>query len=237
MLSGIVRFAVIHSHGFVPPYLNPPGSAGWQAWFDGEYDKTYARFGGLLTGVFGAYLVCYRKDALQRFFARKRTVTILALLGLGAHIALTPLASGMFRQMPPWAGQLWMALHRDVLSLATMFLILAAIFAPGVLGGRLRGVLGWKGFYPVAQLSYSTYLVSEMVFVWMFPKTAPVLKGTFGAYGTMALDSLMALVLIVALTTFLYVTVERPGMEMRSLPAIRDLGWRKAEALPEPAAG
>lgn len=109
-----------------------------------------------------------------------------------------------------------------------MFLLLAATYAPDLLGGRLRSFLSWRGFYPIAQLSYSVYLVYEMVFVWLFPSTAPLLAGRLGAHGTMVADGLVGLALTLVLSAMLYVTVEKPCMEMRSLPMIRDLGKARA---------
>jgi len=219
----------MRTNDFFPPFLDTPDTASWQNRFDTLYDKPYARFGGLLTGVLGAYLTLYYAVPVQRFFTRKRLVTVLSLAALGVmtHIACTAGPSAMFRAMPPWASQLWWALHRDVFSVATMFVILAATYSPELLGGRLRAMLAWKGFYPVAQLSYTIYLVHEMVFLWLFPKLAPVLAGTLGGYGTMIADSLIGVVLIFAITVFLYVTVERPCMELRSLPLIKDLGVPK----------
>jgi peptidoglycan/LPS O-acetylase OafA/YrhL len=126
-LSGVIRWAVIHGHGFALPYLGTPDSALWQARFDIAYDKPYMRYCGLLAGMMGAYLACYRKDGLRRFFENKKLVALVALasLGLMAHVAYTRESSPMFKTMPVWAGQAWMALSRDVFSMAAMFVILA----------------------------------------------------------------------------------------------------------------
>jgi peptidoglycan/LPS O-acetylase OafA/YrhL len=230
--SGVLRWVVLHANGFDFPYLGTPDSASWHARFDIAYDKPHMRYGGLLAGIIGAYLTCYRKEGLRRFFENKRLVAPIALgsLGLMVHVAYTRDSSTMFGSMPVWAGQAWIALSRDVFAMAAMFLILTATFTPELFGGWLRRILAWKAFYPVAQLSYSIYLVHEIVFLWLFPKMAPLLAGRLGAYGTMAVDSLVGLVLVLGLSSLLYVTVERPCMEMRSLPWIRGLGSPKDKA-------
>ena len=64
MLSGVIRFAVIHSQGYVPPFVDTPDTASWQERFSVLYDNLYTRFGGLLIGVIGAYLVSFHKEAV-----------------------------------------------------------------------------------------------------------------------------------------------------------------------------
>ena len=233
--ASVLQFAIWHLGNFVPPFLDTPDTKSWQIRFDVTYDKLHMRCGALLIGVMGAFLVCCRKPAVERFFQRKRLVTALSVVSLAAavHVSLTAFSAKMFTGMPTWAGQLWFSAHRDVLAAATMFLILAATFAPDLFGGRLHRALGWKGFYPIAQLSYSIYLLHEMVFVWLFPRIGPLLAGHIGAYGAMAADSLIGLAMLFVMAAILYVTVERPCMEMRSLPAIRDLGKRKLKVSSE----
>jgi peptidoglycan/LPS O-acetylase OafA/YrhL len=75
----------------------------------------------------------------------------------------------------------------------------------------------------VAQLSYSFYLVHEMLFEWLFPKLAPLFVARIGAYGTMALDSVIGLAFASTLAAVLYVTIERPSMRMRSHPVVLSL--------------
>jgi len=231
-ILGVVQWGVCHWYGFVPPFLDTPDSASWQARFDIVYDKLHMRAGGLLAGLVCAYLTAYRRGAVQRFFARRKLVTAIAVVCLAvmASIATTSFASATFSRLPAWAGQLWLSHHRDVFSMAALFLILAATFTTDLFGGTLRRILAWRGFYPVAQLSYSIYLLHEMVFVWLFPKTAPLLAPVLGPWGTMAADSLFGLILILLIAVVLFVTVEKPCMELRSLPVIQNLGEPRRKA-------
>jgi len=129
ILSGTIRYAVIHFSGIVPPFRFAPYTPAWNAWFDVVYDKPWMRFGGLLSGVTGAYLNCYFMPQLKRFFARTRLITTLSIgcLLLYIHIASTAMGSFFFDMIPYVAREIWWALHRDIFSLAVMFLILAAI--------------------------------------------------------------------------------------------------------------
>jgi peptidoglycan/LPS O-acetylase OafA/YrhL len=183
------------------------------------------RFGGLLAGVTGAFLNCYYQPQLKRFFVRTRLVTALCLgcfLVVG-HISVTGTGSTFFDGLPHLARELWGTFFRDAFSLATMFLILAAMHCPTLFGGSLRCLLSWKGFYPIAQLSYSIYLVHEMFFLWLFPKTSPLLIPHFGNPGSMVVNAVLGLVLALVIASALYVWIERPCMRIRSHPSVLNL--------------
>jgi peptidoglycan/LPS O-acetylase OafA/YrhL len=221
-LSVSIRFAVIHFSGIVPPYRFAPDSPAYQAYYNTIYDKPWMRFGGLLAGVSGAYLNSYFPGQLKRFFARTGAVTAISLLCLAgiAYIASTFGGSVFFDRIPYLARELWWAFHRDVLSLSVIFLILAAIHTPRLFGGWLRRFLSWKVFYPIAQLSYSFYLVHEMLFQWLFPKIAPAFRQHLSPYETLAVDSAVGFAIAAMIAVTFYVTIERPCMRLRSSPTV-----------------
>lgn len=221
-LSLAIRFAVIHATGIVPPFRFAAYTPAWDRWFDVVYDKPWMRFGGLLAGATGAYLNTFFLPQVKRFFARTGLVTAIALpcLAVMIHVANTSVGSTWFDPLPYLARELWWTFYHDAFSLATIFLILAAMHTPRLFGGALRGFLAWKGFYPVAQISYSVYLVHEMLFMWLFPKMAPVFAPRFGPYGAMAADSAIGVAAVFGMASLLYVLIERPCMRMRAHPAI-----------------
>jgi peptidoglycan/LPS O-acetylase OafA/YrhL len=104
-----------------------------------------------------------------------------------------------------------------------MFLILGAIHTPRLFGGLPSRFLSWKGFYPIAQLSYSIYLVHEMIFLRLFPRLAPLLAPRLGAWGAMTAAAALGLAVVFGLAAILYVLIERPSMRLRSHPAVTAL--------------
>lgn len=220
-LSLVIRYAVIHFSGIVPPYRFIALSPQWDAWFDIIYDKPWMRFGGLLAGATGAYLNTFFAPQLKSFFARTVLVTFISVvcLALMVHIAYMPIGSDFFDRIPYLARELWWTCVHDAFSLSAIFLILGAIHTPRLFGGMLARFLSWKGFYPVAQVSYSVYLLHEMIFMWLFPKLAPVFAPRFGPFGAMAVAGAIGLVMVFGLASLLYVGIERPCMRMRSHPA------------------
>jgi peptidoglycan/LPS O-acetylase OafA/YrhL len=221
-LSVGIRYAVLHFSGMNLPMRHSLYSRAWNRWFDLEYDKPWMRFGGLLAGVTGAYLSCYRAPQLRAFFARAWLTTTLAVgsLAVFVHLAFTDIGSPLFDRMPHVACALWFAVYHDVFSLAVLLLILTAIYAPSLLGRGLRSVLSWKAFYPVAQLSYSIYLTHEMILLWLFPRIGPWLGERFGPRRAMAMDCVIAVAIVFALSIALHLLIERPCMRLRSHPRV-----------------
>ncbi|MGA7297712.1 MAG: acyltransferase [Rhodanobacteraceae bacterium] len=221
-LSLVIRFSVIHAMGITPPFRITPDDPHFYPFFDNIYDKPWTRFGGLLAGATGAFLSTFHAERIKRFFSHTWRVTGIALLCLAvmAHVACTPFTSAMFSHMPPLARELWLTLYRDVFSLATIFLILAAIHTPRLFGGGLRRFLSWKGFYPVAQVSYSLYMIHEMIFNWLFPSLMPILQPRIGIPATIAVNAVIGVLISFALACLLYTFIERPCMRMRSHPPV-----------------
>jgi len=73
------------------------------------------------------------------------------------------------------------------------------------------------------QVSYSIYLVHEMFFLWLFPKTSPLLIPHFGNYGGMMANAVLGLVLALVIASSFYVWIERPCMRIRSHPSVLNL--------------
>lgn len=221
-LSLAVRFAVIHFSGIVPPFRAAVYSPQWDRWFDVVYDKPWMRFGGLLAGATAAYLSTFFPSQIRTFFGHTIRITVIAIVCLAVmvHIAYTSMGSVFFDRIPYLARELWWTCVHDAFSLSAAFLILAAIHTPRLFGGLLARALSWKGFYPIAQISYSVYMVHEMIFMWLFPKLAPVFAPRFGAWEAMIADGAIGLVIVFGLASLLYVLIERPCMRMRSSPVI-----------------
>ncbi|HET7216397.1 MAG TPA: acyltransferase [Vicinamibacterales bacterium] len=237
LVAGIIRWFVIDRHGFVPPFLDLPNMQSWVDRFSIEYDNLYTRYGALLSGVIGAYLMIYHRDRVARFFARGPMVTFLAAAALIIIVptAYFAMSSPLFNAIPVAGRKLYYSHHRDVFAVCVMFLILAAIHSAGSIGVALRRLLSWQVLYPIAQVSYSLYLVHEMFMLWLFPKTARLFGPALGAHGTMAFAAAIAIVMSFAGAALLYLFVEQPSMRARALPRVRALTDAGALTI-EPAA-
>jgi peptidoglycan/LPS O-acetylase OafA/YrhL len=225
LAAGIIRWFVIVRHGFVPPFLDLPNMQSWVDRFTIEYQNLYTRYGALLSGVIGAYLMVFHREAVGRFFARTPLVNALGIASIAVIIptGYFALSSPLFNEIPVWARIFYYSHHRDAFAVAVMFLVLAAIHSSGFVGAPLRRALSSRLLFPIAQISYSLYLVHEMFMLWLFPKTAALFGPSLGAYPTMALAALIAVAMSFAGATVLYLLVEQPSMRARELPAVRRL--------------
>lgn len=234
VLAGVIRWVVIDRHDFIPPFLDLPDMQSWVDRFSIEYDNLHTRFGALLSGVIGARLTVYHRERVEQFFARTGLVTALALLAMAVIVPTAYFArsSPLFDEVPVAARKSYYSHHRDVFAVCVMFLVLAASFSSGVVAGGVRRLLSRKPLFPVAQLSYSLYLVHEMIMLWLFPKTARLLGPALGAHGTMAAASVIAIVMSFSMATALYLFIEQPSMRARALPAVRRLTERRIRTKP-----
>ena len=86
LLAGIIRWIVIDRHGFIPPFLDLPNMQSWVDRFTIKDQNLYTRYGALLAGFIGAYLMVFHRERVARFFARTSLVNVLAI----ASAAITP---------------------------------------------------------------------------------------------------------------------------------------------------
>lgn len=237
VLAGVIRWWIIRSHGLVAPFIDMPGSASWVSRFSIEYQNLYTRYGALLVGVIGAYAMVFHKPEVQKFFSRKSLINtigvvslvimvVIGLTSLGLPASLTSITpprffDGIFNDLPPVLRQLWHTEHRDLFAMCAMFLILAGLTSPSLLGAGIRRALSARILYPVAQLSYSLYLIHEMLLGWLYPKVAGHLSGILSPYPTIMVDCTIGLAVMFTCATVLYLLVEKPSMHLRSTPFIR----------------
>ncbi|HEX4036927.1 MAG TPA: acyltransferase [Acidobacteriaceae bacterium] len=239
VLAGLIRWSIIRSHGILPPFTDMPGMPSYDHRLTVIYQNLYTRYGALLVGVMTSYALLFHRAAVEKFFSRRLAVNVI---GVACLLTMTAIAftsfgypaatpstvpahffDGIFNRFsPPWR-QLWYTEHRDVFALCTAFLIVAALVSPAWIGVGVRRMLSWRVFRPVAQLSYSLYLTHELVLVWLFPRSAWHLWNHFGVGAAMALDSLIALCIMFALAAALFVLIEKPSMDARTMPSIRAL--------------
>jgi peptidoglycan/LPS O-acetylase OafA/YrhL len=242
VLAGATHWTVIHANRIVPPFTDMPGMPAYDWRLTIEYQNLYTRCGGLLIGFIGAYAVTFHKSSVRRIFTRTTAINLIGLCCLIAMLLIGLTSMGLpassptagsstpafvldafFNRFAPALRQLWLAEHRDVFALCTLFLVLAGMFSPSLLGSLIRRVLSSPIWRPIAQLSYSLYLTHEMLLVWIIPRTVRHLGRFLGPYQLIAFDCVLSLCAMLVCSAALFALIEKPSMDMRSLPAIREL--------------
>ncbi len=197
------------------------GSETWVGRFDHTYDNFYTRFGGLLIGVIAAWIHVNCKSEINEFFnGSKLTPLILSFIALSFFLFATFLDQRHLVDSPYIIRLTWYAMERDIFALSLAILIMSALHSADPIAGGLRRILSAKILYPIAQLSYSAYLMHEMVMIWMFPMSSEFFIETIGLTPNFAfvLNTAVAILLTLLSAAILYITVERPCMRFRKHP-------------------
>jgi peptidoglycan/LPS O-acetylase OafA/YrhL len=227
-LSGIIRFSLIHEYNLGHAFNVPPDSPAWSFEFDTIYDKLHVRYAGLLAGVLGSYCSVYHSELLKSWLGgnsgRSTFIGLVSLLIVG-FISFNSLGGGWYEELPELLQKLIYSHYKDIFSIATLLIILVAIYGKGSLARVLNKILSLNLLYPISQLSYSIYLIHEMYMLWLFPKTAPILSASWGLdpNSIILLDGTLVLLMTVLTAALLYVTVERPCLEFRNTTTFNNL--------------
>ncbi|BCS34984.1 acyltransferase [Luteitalea sp. TBR-22] len=191
-------------HYVIHPALNPPEFA---RYFDLLYDKLHTRYACLLMGVGVAYLLRHERA--------------LAWLGKPVHgHATLVLALLLLVGTPLWidhgswdrpSGTAFMSTYRYTFSLGVA-LLLALTFTPHAVGRWLVRALSARPWYPIAQVSYSTYLIHPVVLFM-------VIRAQYGGGSVTALDILRygitGAIVTFAIASALFVFIEKPLLDRR----------------------
>ena len=209
-------------HGHQLPFDVAFFSTDWGDWFWEYYMYTHLRYNGLLLGVFAAYLHCHRGQILENLFSSRFRSNLLVAASLISIVVIASIPTGqwvvldnsMFRALPVQVGWAYECLHREWFCAATAMLILASIYAKGWIEPVSR-VLGHRYFYPVAQVSYSAYLLHEMFMFWLFPKIKYLAGDQLGVASLAVLNSALVLVMTLLCAAVMYLVVEEPILRRR----------------------
>ena len=183
------------------------------AWADGLYMKPYTRYGGLLCGVVAATV--YLRGSTASFFERYR---IVALAGLSLALAVI----GFVAMMPahvsssrwtPLASTVFLSVDQYAIGVAVAYVLLFSLYPVGSPGRMITGFLSLKLWFPVAQLSYSAYLLHPIVLTRFY--------GLLASYGALSAPAQVFYfagpMLSLLAASALYVFVEKPFMTLRDL--------------------
>ncbi len=180
----------------------------WEAAFDALYTKPWMRAGPLLAGVAAATV--YRLPTAMRRLGEARVAGAAGLL-----VAILAGAGSTHWQLVAFSsraiGLVYMGTFRTVFGASVAYLLLFALSSHPL--GRLVGrVLSWRGFWPVAQLSYSAYLLNPVVALGLRGYLGPsIFAGRWSVPSLFLVDTLGTFVAAL----FVFVLVERPFMQLR----------------------
>ena len=224
---------------FEVPFSSVPFSDEKADWFWGYYVLTHLRYGGLLSGVIGAYINVFHQEKLVAFLNKNVLrsniifLTLLAVIYMISNIAMGQFSlysSPIFDYIPNNVARIYEIIHRDLFSYAVLFIILCCIHLDSKVVRPVNSFLSSKFFYPIAQVSYSAYLFHEMFMFWFFP-----IFNEFGAdilsdLQIVVLNGLISLVVIVFVATLMYLFVEQPFQDIKERLRFKSKGPLKVEA-------
>ena len=197
-------------------------------YFDSVYDKLPTRFGPFVVGVALAWGHVHHGARLRRLFARPFTSDAAALLGAAACVAL--LSVPIFRPdaasgpvLPPAFIFTYAVLHRNLWALGVGLGLLASLHPRGPLSRACAAILSARIWYPVAQLSYCTYLFHLGFVMVSYLLVAKLFHAGVDPRQALARFTVAELGLALALTAamsfafgaIIYLLVERPVLNLR----------------------
>jgi peptidoglycan/LPS O-acetylase OafA/YrhL len=177
------------------------------------YGTTYMRFGAILCGVIAAYL--YHHTNVIHHLERSRLKATAGLL-LAMICLLVVVAPPVRTPDPRWTPTTafwYLTLDRYLFSAAIAYLLLLSLCSTGP--GRILGaVLSARLWYPIAQLSYSTYLVHLIAITACYRY---LLNPVALSYSAMLWDLLVCVAVSLLTALVVYLAIERPFMGLRAL--------------------
>jgi peptidoglycan/LPS O-acetylase OafA/YrhL len=221
---GINAYYVFVKMGVSIPYNVSFPTPAWFDWFNHYYRASHLRFVGLLAGVAAAYVHVYKADSMRSFFQQKaglvKAMFVVAIAGV-LFIAFTPLGEwtvaphSVFYALPDVVGKLFEVGNKAFFSYAIAFIILECLYDSSRWMNPLKRLLSWKGFYPIAQLSYSAFLFHVMFMFWAFPKLFAMWNGTMSETALFFVRYGIGVIGTLAMAVLMYYFIEQPFMRLR----------------------
>ena len=178
-------------------------------YYDVLYDKSYTRYGGLLVGVLMAYLTMFTNTISllkqHSYFRSLLWIICLALLIFYIFIPTSNMEASVLKTAFLLAG------FRNVFSLAIGYLLLYALCLDKK--SWLINFLSQRFWYPIAQLSYSAYLLHPII-------VALIAQYLYSTISTDYFSLLLLIVFIIISTLFfaliMYLKIEQPSLAFRN---------------------
>lgn len=180
------------------------------SYMDTVYVKPYTRYGAILCGVIAAYLAVY-SHLIVTIATRPRFVSVSLIVSSLGIVIMSFKKNILFVENTN--DSLWfllyMASYHYIIAAGIAWIIFVTIKPIG-LAQIVSRFLSWKLWYPIAQLSYSTYLIHPMVIIMLYRFWCP--NTPLLVWVAIPISCLLSL----GASMFMYLFIERPFMDMRS---------------------
>ena len=250
LLSFVIRYFVVYAYELFPynywnsQSVNNEGINYMKITFSSIYDNLYTRYGGLLVGVIGAFINVFYNEKVRQIFTKKSSIIyilISLIILVGVLFDINYLYFGNFAdwakltEVSKYEKIYWatiVAYDRNLYSVAILVVIFYSIYNKGPLGVRIKNFLSSKIFYPIAQLSYSTYLVHWMLMFWFFPSSVIFLSQYIESNTIIFyLNGSIGILISFLGSLILYLLVERPCMEFRNSVFFKSFFDKKQDSI------
>ena len=207
-LSFVINIVVFFTNPISNPFVSNPamGLDSFFYQFNTFYNDTHLRFGALLMGILAAYINHYKKSNIESVGPWLSHGLGLAAL---AMIMVTTLLPSKEVINLHWTGVVYAAWYHYLFSAAVALLMILTLTQKGLFT-KLNQVLSARVFYPIAQLSYSLYLVHPLVIVLTYRQAGNLTAENLPDY------MWVAIALSIGVSAIMYVLIEKPFLRMRN---------------------
>ena len=231
-ISSVIRFFIVYKYDLqmISGGLEIADDK-WRLSFNLLYDNLYTRYGGLLIGVFGAYLYVFYKKPLSVFFKEFLSsfffylcvfllVSIFFKLDYIYFISFSSSGSEIIVENISLYERIYycfiVSISRNVFAFCIMYVVFYLMFSSVSKRFLLYRFLSSGRLFTVSQLSYSAYLIHPLIII---PVCRYLTSPLYTCFDSMIIvfiiNSIISLVFIFLLSTLLYFFVERPFMDFR----------------------
>ena len=221
-LSFVIRLLVVIVH---PQLYTMPASAlvtnndFHVQQFELLYQNLYTRYGALFSGCLAAFYY-YNHEAATKRFLNSRLGHILGVLSLVTIVVLMelPIFTHAFDDWY-WMNMLYQTAARNLLAGSVAYLALLCV-ENSYMSRVLNLIFGNRFWHPLAQLSYSMYLLQmapivAVVSIWLNTTHKYPNLYHYTQWQTMSLLTLYSTGLTIFLALIFYLLIERPIMNLR----------------------
>jgi len=174
------------------------------------YVGTHLRFGSLLIGIIASYIHFFHKAFISRVLQSFWGYNLLGTFGFFL-IGLTTFVSDKDVINSGVIGVTYAAWYHYLFSLGLGLFMLLTMNPRGMFH-HVNSILSIRAFYPIAQLSYSLYLIHPIVIYLTYES-----EHSSGQLTSQTLTGLVPMVVLICLVSsmLLYVFIEKPFIQLR----------------------